>query len=62
MKKNKKITAYCIAFNDCLCVDYIKKTKKDAIRELRLDDADRMSWAYRKKHGASCVKIFIERA
>ena len=53
------MVAYCIAYNNKLCIDYIHKTKKGCILKFRLDDADRMSWKYHKQNSANCVKIHI---
>ncbi|HRH54656.1 MAG TPA: hypothetical protein PLN38_15110 [Chitinophagales bacterium] len=55
-------TAYAITFNGFVNVKYIRKTKKEAILSLRLDDSDRMSWNYHKKNGAGCVKIIIKKS
>jgi len=43
MKKFKKvITAYCIAFENCLDIRYIRKTKNESISAFVCDDSDRM--------------------
>lgn len=63
MKNDNKIeSAYCIAFNGYLCIDYFRKTKQQAIRALICDDSDRMGWAYEKRENkATCVKVIIKR-
>ena len=59
----KTISAYCIAFEGNLCIDYLRKTKQQAIRTLICDDSDRMGWTYEKRQNkATCVKVIITRA
>ena len=63
MKKFKKvITAYCIAFENCLDIRYIRKTKNESISAFVCDDSDRMGWNYHKRNSnAFCIKILIKK-